>query len=100
MLGSSKPLTPERINAARLIAVIADILQIILFPMFSQGFFSPLDDVLDFIVAILMYWLVGFHIVFVPSLIIKLLPIADEAPTWTIAVLIATHGRKTLNKAE
>jgi hypothetical protein len=40
-----------------------------------------------------MTWLVGFHIAFIPTFAIETLPIIDLAPTWTIAVLIATRGR-------
>ena len=49
---------------------------------------------LDVVVAIVLTLLVGWHIAFIPSFIIKALPFADMAPTWTIAVLIATRVKK------
>jgi hypothetical protein len=60
-----------------------------------EGFVSPFDAVLDVIVAVVLTLLVGWHIAFIPSFIIKALPFADLAPTWTLAILIATRGRKT-----
>ena len=79
--------------AAYMIAICADFLQICLFPFFSEGFISLLDDFSDVFVCIILSRLIGFHIAFVPSFLIKLIPIVETAPTWTIAVLIATRHR-------
>ena len=85
-----------RIWLARGIAVAADLLQLALIPTGSMfGFVDPLDDVLDIIVAVVLTVLLGWHIAFVPSFIVKVIPFADLAPTWTIAVLIATRGGAT-----
>jgi hypothetical protein len=86
--------SPPRIWLARAIAVAADVLQIAVFPAFVEGAFSPLDDVLDVVVAAALTLLVGWHIAFLPSFVVKLMPMADLAPTWTIAILIATRMRK------
>jgi len=88
-------ISARRIWLARGLAVAADLIQIVFFPVLSEGFASPLDAVLDAVVAVLLTLLVGWHIAFIPSFIIKALPIADMAPTWTLAVLFATRGRKT-----
>jgi len=88
-------ISARRIWLARGLAVAADLVQIVFFPVLSEGFASPLDAVLDAVVAVLLTLLVGWHIAFIPSFIIKALPIADMAPTWTLAVLFATRGRKT-----
>jgi hypothetical protein len=85
------PISRRRIWIARGIAVAADALQIAVFPIFSEGFISPVSDVLDVAVCTVLTLLVGWHIAFLPSFIIKVLPIADLAPTWTIAILIATR---------
>jgi len=37
--------------------------------------------------------LVGFHWAFLPSFVTKMLPFVDLAPTWTMALIIATRGR-------
>ena len=96
---STPPLVPgsrsTRVWIARGIAVAADIVQLALAPVTMEGAISPLADGLDIGVAILLTALLGFHIAFVPSFLIKILPFADLAPTWTIAVLIATRGSKT-----
>jgi hypothetical protein len=92
---SSRPLSSRRIWLARGIAVAADFLQIVFASATVEGFVSPFDAVLDVIVAVVLTLLVGWHIAFIPSFIIKALPFADLAPTWTLAILIATRGRKT-----
>ena len=60
-------ITPARRRAARLIAVGADALQLFLFPLFGEGFASPLDDVLDLAVALTLVKLLGFHWAFLPA---------------------------------
>jgi hypothetical protein len=72
--------------------VAADVVQIAIFPAFIPGAVSPWDDGLDFLVALILILLAGWHIAFLPSFIVKLVPVADLAPTWTIAVFIATRG--------
>ncbi len=91
----SRPLSSRRIWLARGLAVAADLVQIVFFPVLSEGFASPFDAALDVIVALLLTLIVGWHIAFIPSFIIKALPFADMAPTWTLAVLFATRGRNT-----
>lgn len=68
------------------LAIIADALQIIVFPMFVEGAMSPADDVLDFGVAALLIRLLGWHWEFLPSFLVKLVPGVDLVPFWTIAV--------------
>jgi hypothetical protein len=79
---------------ARGIAVAADFVQIALFPLFSEGIVSPLNVGLDVLVCGLLIFLVGWHIAFLPTFIIEQLPFADLAPTWTLAALIATRGKR------
>ncbi len=76
-----------------MLAVVADLLQLILFPVFIEGFASALDDVLDVVVGIIMIRLVGWHIAFLPAFIVEAVPVGDLAPTWTIAVLLATRSK-------
>ncbi len=91
----------RRIWIARGIAIAVDVLQIAVFPAFVEGFLSPAEVALDTATAIVMIALLGWHIAFVPTFIVKALPFADLAPTWTIAVLIATRGTAlTPNPAE
>ncbi len=86
-------ISKRRIATARAIAICADLLQIGLFPLFSPGLISPLDDALDVVVCLALTFLVGWHFSFLPSFLIKVLPMFDLAPTWTIAVLLATRNQ-------
>ncbi len=83
--------SPRRILAARIIAVTADALQLGLFPVFVQGAVSPASDAVDLVVAALLLWLLGWHVAFLPSFIIELIPMADLFPTWTAAVFFVTR---------
>lgn len=84
--------TRRRIALA--IAIAADASQIAILPVFFAGLASPIDDVVDVIVGILMVVLLGWHLAFLPSFIVELLPGVDLFPTWTIAVLVATRARR------
>ena len=76
---------------AWVVAVSVDALQIGLFPVFGTGVALPLNVLLDAVTTIIMTWLLGFHIAFVPTFAMEFMPIVDIAPTWTIAVWIATR---------
>ena len=73
-------------RAAMVLAVIADALRIVIFPLFVEGALSPADDVLDFGVAALLVHLLGWHWEFLPSFLAKLVPGVDLVPFWTMAV--------------
>jgi hypothetical protein len=49
------------------VAVAADALQIGAFPLFAEGALSPLDSVLDLVVAFMLIRLVGWHWAFLPT---------------------------------
>jgi hypothetical protein len=84
-----------RVRTARILAVLADLVQLGFFPMFIEGVASPVNDILDVAVAIAMVVLVGWHWAFLPSIIAKLAPGLDLVPTWTAAVLFATREKGT-----
>jgi hypothetical protein len=87
MIDDSITITPgSQFRAAMILALIADAVQIIIFPAFVEGGMSPADDVLDFGVAALMIHLLGWHWEFLPSFLGKLVPGVDLVPLWTIAV--------------
>jgi translocator protein len=88
-----QPRTVERVWLARAIAVAVDLVQVTLLPITVEGVFSPVVDGLDLATAAVMTLLVGWHIAFIPGFLIKLFPVVDLAPTWTMAVLIATRGK-------
>ena len=78
--------TRSQFRTAMVLAIVADGLQIALFPLFTEGLFSPADDVLDVIVAGVLVRLLGWHWEFLPSFCTKLLPGVDLVPFWTLAV--------------
>ena len=80
---------------AMLLAICADALQLILFPAFFEGAFSPAEDLLDLGIAATMVRLLGWHWEFLPSFFVKLVPGLDLVPFWTIAV--ASVWRKAKN---
>ncbi len=93
-------MTPGRIRAARLLAVAADLVQIVAFPLFAGGGASPWNDALDFAVAAAVTALVGWHWAFLPSFCAELVPGLDLVPTWTAAVFLATRGRARAGSPE
>jgi len=74
-------------RTAMFVALVADALQIVVFPVFVAGGLSPADDVLDIGVAALMIHLLGWHWEFLPSFFAKLVPGVDLVPFWTLAVV-------------
>jgi hypothetical protein len=82
-----------RLKIAMVIAIVADILQLAVFPYFVEGAMSPADDILDLSVAGILSYLLGWHWEFMPSFLAKLVPGVDMIPSWTIAV--ANVYRKT-----
>lgn len=76
----------SRFRIAMILAMAADALQVVLFPLFAEGALSPADDVLDCAVAAVMVHLLGWHWEFLPTFFAKLVPGADLVPFWTLAV--------------
>jgi hypothetical protein len=76
-----------RFKAAMILAIVADALQLAVFPFFVEGALSPADDILDFGVGAMMVNLLGWHWEFLPSFFAKLVPGVDLVPFWTIAVV-------------
>jgi hypothetical protein len=76
----------SRFKAAMVLAIVADALQIIVFPLFIAGAVSPADDLLDLSMGAVLIHLLGWHWEFLPSFLAKLVPGVDLVPFWTIAV--------------
>ena len=79
--------------SAMLLAIAADALQLVVFPLFVAGALSPADDLLDVGVAAAMIHLLGWHWEFLPSFFAKLVPGVDLVPFWTLAVARCTGRR-------
>src|SRR5262249_34523165 len=83
---------PEH-RLAWLVAIAADAIQIAGLPLFVEGALSPVDTLLDIIVAAILTRLLGWHWAFLPGLVGELIPGLDLFPTWTAAVFYVTSQR-------
>jgi len=90
---------PEH-RLAWLVAIMADALQIVAFPLFAEGAASPFDIALDFMAAFVLSRLLGWHWAFLPSLGAELIPGVDLFPTWTAAVFYVTRQRVRSSSTE
>jgi hypothetical protein len=79
---------PDRshFRTAMILAIIADALQIIVFPLFVEGALSPAEDLLDLGIGAALAYLLGWHWEFLPSFFAKLVPGVDLVPFWTLSV--------------
>ena len=85
---------PVRLIIAGVVAVAADLLELLLFPVTAEGIFSPIADVLDIVVGGIMVSLLGWHWAFMPSIMGKLVPGMDLVPLWSLAVFYVAAGNK------
>lgn len=95
-----KSLKSPDLRTAWAVAVAADALQIIAFPMFVPGGISPADTVLDLAVGAVLIRLLGWHWAFLPSLLAEVVPGLDLFPSWTAAMLFVTHERLSAGQPE
>jgi hypothetical protein len=86
----ARPLTPKSIGLALGVAVVADALQFFLGPLGWAG----VDQAIDFVAMGLCLWLLGFHVLLLPTFVVKLIPVVDELPTWTACVIAVIALRK------
>ena len=83
-------LTRRRIQLAYVVAILSDALQLGLGPL-GWAF---LDEMIDVAAMILTSWLLGFHMLLVPTFLFELIPIVDMLPTWTGCVALLVSLRK------
>jgi len=85
-------LTRPRMLLAFVFAVAADGLQLLLGPL---GWVFA-DQAIDGIAMITISWILGFHILLLPTFVVELVPVLDELPTWTActAAVIALRKRE------
>src|SRR6059058_5671909 len=84
------PLTPNKVRAAYAIAAVTDVLQFVLGPIGWAG----ADEALDVVATALVWRLLGFHPLLLPTFVVELLPISDMLPTWTGCVALVVSLRK------
>ena len=85
-------LTRRRIWLAFMVAIVADGLQLLSGP---AGWFF-FDEAIDVVAMILVSLLLGFHPLFLPTFVVKFIPVVDMIPTWTgcVAFVIALRRRQ------
>ena len=83
-------LTRTRIILAFGVAIFTDGLQLLLGPL-GWAF---IDDIIDVIAMILTSLVLGFHWLLLPTFVLKLIPLADDLPTWTACVIAVIVIRK------
>lgn len=87
-------LTRRRIWLACAVAVVADTIQL------GGSFLGPpgwvLDNGVDVVAMVLQTLILGFHPLFLPTFILKAVPVLDALPTWTgcTFVVIAVRRRQ------
>jgi len=83
-------LTRGRIAAAMTIAFVADLLQVALMPVawtFAQS-------AVDVVAMLLAMWVIGFHLLLLPTFILEFIPGVDMLPTWTACMIAVIALRK------
>jgi hypothetical protein len=85
MLGV-RPVTKRRRSVALTIALCADAIQLVLWPVFAGGAASPFDDVLDVAVGVMLWLTLGFSPRLAAAFLLELMPGADLFPTWSAVV--------------
>jgi hypothetical protein len=85
-------LTRARMVIALATAVAADGAQLLLGPL-GWAF---IDQAIDLVAMLLISWILGFHILLLPTFIVELVPVVDDLPTWTActAAVIALRKRE------
>ncbi len=81
-----RPVSRKRKAIALAVALAADAVQMVLWPVFAGGAASPPDDALDAVVAVILCVTLGFRARLLVALAVELVPGADLLPTWTAVV--------------
>jgi hypothetical protein len=89
------PLQRKRIVLALAVAICADSLQLLLNGL---GWAGP-DQAIDVVAMALTMWILGFHVLLLPTFALELIPVVEDLPTWTACVLAVIALRKREQKA-
>jgi len=92
-------LTRLRMALALLVAAGSDIVQL-LFVWLGPVDWLFIDPVIDTFAAVVTCWLLGFHILLLPTYVLKLVPLAEDIPTWTACVMAVIALRKRSQRME
>ena len=92
LLFNQPVLNAARVRLAYGVAIATDVLQVALGPL-GWAF---ADEALDAIAAVVMWRLLGFHPLLLPTFVIEFVPVVDMLPTWTgcVALVVALRRRQ------
>jgi hypothetical protein len=92
MMRQPPPLTRNRVWLAYGVAVTVDVLQFALGPL-GWAF---ADEILDVGAMLVMWRLIGFHPLLLPTFVLEVVPVADLLPVWTgcVALVVALRRRQ------
>lgn len=90
MMARSSVLTRTQVRLAYGIAATTDVLQFALGPL-GWAF---ADEILDVVAMTLVWRVLGFHPLLLPTFVIEFLPVTDMLPTWTGCVALVVAARK------
>lgn len=88
-------LNQPRIILALVIAAAADGAQLLIGPLGWAG----ADQAIDLVAMVIISWIIGFHILLLPTFVIELVPVLEDLPTWTActAAVIVLRKREQNN---
>jgi|SRR6266508_6411811 len=91
-------LTVKRIVLAFTVALAADAMQLALLPLGPIGLLP--DEAIDVVAMGLTCWLLGFHVLLLPTFVLELVPVLGLLPTWTgcVAAVVALRKREQTNE--
>ena len=89
-------LTKTRMGLALVVAAGADGLQMLLAQFGWLGF----DQIIDLITMLILSRIIGFHLLFLPTFLVELVPLVEDLPTWTActAAVLALRKRDQRNE--
>lgn len=97
-MATAKSVTRAQGRLAVLIAAIADLAQVPLLPGYASGLAAlpaaTLDLAVDFVAALVLMRLMGFHWLLLPTAVLEIVPLAGVLPTWTACTLYVLSRRK------
>jgi len=91
-------LTATRVTLALAVALAADAVQVLLLPLGPVGFVT--DEVIDVIAMVITCWLLGFHVLLLPTFVIEFIPGVGVLPTWSACVIAVVAMRRAAQKSQ
>jgi hypothetical protein len=90
-------LTGWRMALAIIVALVADGLQLFLGPI--GWVFS--DEVIDVVAMVVTSFLIGFHVLLLPTFLLEIVPVVGMLPSWTGCVLtVIALRRRRANRSQ